>query len=93
MKATEAPKPVVHVAPVYPAHAIEEQACVIVSFSLHEKKGTNGKALVPVKIKAEAFTSKKFVKPSVKAVSKWLYLSKSANTKKRYYTEVKFELE
>ncbi len=93
MVAKKAPDPVVRVAPVFPQHAKEDQACVVVSFSLKAKKGTEGKALVPVKVKAEAYSSKRFVKSSVNAVSKWLYLSEGVDPKERYYVEIKYALE
>ncbi len=93
VEAIEAPKPLVHVSPMYPSHAKEGSACVVVTFSLEEKPGTDGKALVPVKIKVDGATSNKFIKPSIKAVEKWLFLSNKANVGQRYYTEIKYELE
>ena len=52
LRATPAPKPVVHVAPVYPKELFikEVTGCAVISFVLVEKPDTHGNGLIPSEI-------------------------------------------
>ena len=63
------------------------------TFTLKEKPGTDGEALIPTEIRAEASTNKRFENSSVKAVRKWLFLSRKASLDQRYYVNIVYELE
>lgn len=69
-------KPVVKVSPMIKG-GIKDGDCALVSFKLAEKKGSDGRGLVPKSIKVVSTSNKKLAKAVKKAVSRWLYLSKS----------------
>ncbi|WP_185233953.1 hypothetical protein [Teredinibacter franksiae] len=69
-------KPVVKVNPNIKSK-VNEGDCALVTFKLVEKKGSEGKGLVPKSIKVVSSSNKTLAKAVKKSVSKWLYLSKS----------------
>ena len=87
-------KPVVKVSPRPPRTTGRKfPACVVVSFELSEKPGSNGKGLIPTRVKTEVSTDKKWNKSVESAVKKWLYLAKNVEFRERQYYEFTFEVE
>lgn len=85
--------PVVKVAPEYPKSTGRYlPACVIVSFELKEKPGTEGKVLIPSNIKIESATIEVWKEPVKVAVSKWIYLSKNVEYRGRQYVDYRLYL-
>ncbi|WP_413664675.1 hypothetical protein ACG1BZ_05180 [Microbulbifer sp. CNSA002] len=79
-------KPVIKTAPMRPLGISKHPpVCIIVSFELVEKPGSEGGGLVPGDIKIEGSSDKAWNIPVKVAVSRWLYLSKGIDYRGRQY--------
>ncbi|MCO1336763.1 hypothetical protein MO867_20765 [Microbulbifer sp. OS29] len=79
-------KPVVKVAPILSkGNSKHLPTCIVVSFVLVAKPGSQGKALIPGNLKIEGSTDKAWKEPVKAAVSKWLYLSRGIEYRGRQY--------
>lgn len=90
-------KPLIRVEPVVGAELREDDidSCVIVTYGLKEKRGTDGAALLAYRPKAVAQSgdvTKKEAKAAERALSKWLFLAKThdASRESIYYSMIVF---
>ncbi len=90
-------KPLIRVEPVVGAELREDDidSCVVVTYGLEEKRGTDGAALLAHKPKAVAKSddvTKKEMKAAERALSKWLFLAKTHDASKEsiYYSLIIF---
>jgi hypothetical protein len=90
-------KPLIRVEPVVGSELREDgvDSCVVVTYGLKEKGGTDGAALLVYKPKAVAQShdvTKKEKKAAERALSKWLFLAKThdASKESRYYSVIIF---
>ncbi|WHI50271.1 hypothetical protein P3339_17735 [Microbulbifer sp. MLAF003] len=79
-------KPTIKTIPVLPkGNGKYLPACIVVSFELAEIPKSEGRGLIPRKIKIEGSSNKAWDKPMEVAVSRWLYLSKGIEYRGRQY--------
>lgn len=90
-------KPLIRVEPVVGPELREDgiDSCVVVTYGLKEKRGTDGAALLVHKPKAVAQSddvTKKEKKATERALSKWLFLAKThdASRESIYYSVIVF---
>jgi hypothetical protein len=90
-------KPLIRVEPVVGQELREDgiDSCVVVTYGLKEKRGTDGAALLAYKPKAVAQSegvTKKEKKAVERSLSKWLFLAKThdASIESLYYSVIKF---
>ncbi|WP_339068193.1 hypothetical protein [Teredinibacter turnerae] len=69
-------KPIIKVSPMIKG-GVNDGDCALVSFTLVEKSGSDGRGLVLKSIKVVFASNKQLAEAVEKAVSKWLYLSNS----------------
>lgn len=78
-------KPMIKITPVLPLGITKyPPACLIVSFELVEKPGSEG-GLIPGKIEIEGSSDRAWNIPVKIAVSRWLYLSEGIDYRGRQY--------
>ena len=80
-------KPLIRVEPVVGSELREGgiDSCVVVTYGLKEKRGTDGAALLVYKLKAVAQSddvTKREKKAAERALSKWLFLAKTHDASK-----------
>lgn len=88
-------KPLIRVEPVVGSELREDniESCVVVTYGLKEKRGTDGGALLVSKPKAVAQSddvTKREIKAVKRALSKWLFLAKTHEASKEpiYYSVI-----
>ena len=90
-------KPLIRVEPVVGSELREDgvDSCVVVTYGLKEKRGTDGAALLVYKPKAVAHSddvTKREKRAAERALSKWLFLARTHDASKEsmYYSVIIF---